>query len=100
MTYKLNDNVENSFKFQIDDCVYDMAYPTLDEIEKEQEKISKLKESEQAQAITDWMYSFITKQGDAPEIKELLKKQNIKVISKFNEMLNEEFKEFLGGVDV
>lgn len=95
--YNLNDNVNESFEFIIGEHHYTMRYPLLGEIEDEQAKIAKLEEEGRAEAITNWMYSYIKPVGEAPDVKEALKSQNIKVVARFNEMLSEEFKEFING---
>lgn len=98
MSYKLTDNVEDSFDFDIDGHVYDMKYPTVEELEQLQKLISdneaaKAKgEKVNDDAVMEWMYSFITpRKEDSPSIADTMKKQNIKVLRNFTEMFKTEF---------
>ena len=64
---------------------YTLEYPTMEEIEA----IEKLKDDEDK---NNGLYQFIKKNDDsAPDFKDVLKKQNIKVIKAFTEMVKKEF---------
>lgn len=100
MSYNLSDNVNDSFTFSIKGLVYEMRYPLVSEIEYLQDKtkqIERKKEqnkdvSREEKELEDWMYSFTTPQTEgAPPIKELLEKQNIKVMQNFQTMFKTEF---------
>lgn len=92
MSYNLNDNVQENFEFQLDGHMYKMKYPTVEETEKVQEALKKAQESGDNESILSQMYQFIsTDDKDAPPISEALKKQNIKVIQNYNEMIKAEF---------
>ena len=90
--YNLNDNVQDSFEFILGGHTYKMRYPTVEETEAVQEVLQKAKESEDTSEILKQMYQFISSDDkDAPDIADALKKQNIKVIKNFNEMIKAEF---------
>lgn len=64
---------------------YRLRYPTLEEIETMQ----KAKSDEEK---NDLIYKFVEKtKDDQPEFKEVFRKQNIKVLQKFTEMVTKEF---------
>jgi hypothetical protein len=64
---------------------YKLVYPTLEEIEK----IQALKTDEER---TDAVYQFIHKTDEKqPEFRDVLKKQSIKVLIAFTEMIKTEF---------
>jgi hypothetical protein len=89
-TYNLNDNVEDSFKFQVGGHVYTMRYPLGEEVKKAQEMMDDDKIS--SNEVNKYFYSFITADDEkAPPIEDNLDGQNIKVIQKFNEMISKEF---------
>lgn len=91
-TYNLNDNVEESFEFVLSGFTYKMRYPTVEETEAVQAVLKEAEKTEDTQQIQDQMYKFIS--SDDPKalpIGENLKKQSIKVIQKFNEMIKTEF---------
>lgn len=83
--HNLNDNVTESFQFELDGKTYTMKYPTMEELEAVQDIVKKEEDSDK---VMDYMYGFIT--GE-PDIKKTLKKQNIKVIQNFNKMVRTEF---------
>ncbi len=89
MTYNLNDNVKDSFDFQLEEHTYKMRYPTLEEIQAIQKTVKK--EGDDSQAVMDELYTFIDPQDSAPPIGELMKKQNMKVIRNFSEMIRKEY---------
>lgn len=63
---------------------YRLRYPTVEDIEK----IQDLKTDEER---TDAMYDFLVPEGDSPAFKETLKKQDIRVLKRFSEMMKTEF---------
>jgi hypothetical protein len=64
---------------------YLLRYPTLEEVEE----LQKLKTPEEQ---TDKMYSFIEKtDDDQPDFKLVLRKQDIRIVKAFSEMLKKEF---------
>lgn len=92
--YVLNDDVEDTFTFEVGGHQYSMAYPTLEEIE-ELRKLADGKEENNStsdESAMDWMYKFVTPviQG-SPSISEVMKKQNIRVIANFAKMVKTEF---------
>lgn len=112
--YNLTDNVNESFTFEIAGIVYEMQYPLVEEIEKMQElavasvdtqrKIddSKKKKQDTSQlqktllkqddTLSEWVYKFIKPaKSDSPSIKEIMKKQNVKVLQNFQVMFKTEF---------
>lgn len=91
-TYDLNDNVEDSFSFILGGFTYNMRYPTVEELENVQTALKKAQEDEDTKTVMDQMYQFISPvDKDAPSIGETMKKQNLPVIKKFNEMIKTEF---------
>ena len=92
MSYNLNDNVQESFEFTLGGFTYQMKYPTVEETEKVQDVIKEAKKDEDSSKILAQLFSFITS-GDenAPNIEVAIRKQNIKVVQNFNEMIKTEF---------
>lgn len=97
-TYSLNDNVNDSFTFEVGGHQYKMTYPTLEQVEELQElvtdKVTKETDGETSHETTpmDWMYKFISPVDEsAPSIQETMKKQNIRVIANFSNMVKTEF---------
>ena len=91
-TYNLNDNVQESFEFVLGGHTYKMKYPTVEETESVQKVLKEAEGSDDTSSVLEQMYQFIsTDDKDAPAIAEALKKQNIKVIQNFNEMIKTEF---------
>jgi len=101
----LNDNVNEAFPFSVGGHDFDLRYPTLEEIEPLQKVIADREAAEKAgdadkieaatNQLMDTIYGFIVYAGNenpAPNIKDVLKKQNTKVIAKFNEMMINELK--------
>lgn len=98
--YNLTDNVNETFDFSVNDIVYIMRYPTVDEIENLQEKTKEITEKMEKGGVTkedeiqvqQLMYDFISPQDPAsPDIATTMKKQNIKVLQNFNTMIKAEF---------
>lgn len=91
-TYNLNDNVNDSFEFILGGHSYKMRYPTVEETEKVQEMLKEAEKSQDTKAVLGQMYQFIsTDDKEAPPIGDILRKQSIKVIQNFNEMIKTEF---------
>ena len=93
----LNDNLSDRFEFSIGGLDYDLLYPTLEQIEpiseinaereKEEDK-EKLKELDKK--MSDIFYSLIVPVGHSNKIQDTLKKQPVKVVQAFNEMVKEQ----------
>lgn len=90
-TYNLNDNVNDSFEFELAGHRYTMRYPTVEETEKIQGAVKEADKDDNPMATLDSVYDLIEGQGDAPSIKKLLPKQNIRVLKNFTEMIKVEF---------
>ena len=100
MSYNLSDNVNDSFNFSIKGMEYSMRYPLVSEIEELQTKTKSFEKrkadgkdvTKEEKEIENFMYSFVSPTtADAPPIKELLEKQNIKVMQNFQTMFKTEF---------
>lgn len=95
--YNLNDNVEDSFEFQVDGHRYRMRYPTMEELETIQdaarEQTEKVKNGETVNdsEVTDMVYAYISSVDDAPPISGVIKKQSVRVIRNFQKMFKTEF---------
>lgn len=112
--YNLTDNVNDSFTFEVNGVSYEMRYPLVEEIEKMQdmvtvsedtkrEIVAKKNKSEdtseldktlkvQNEELNNWMYTFISPvKADSPDIKETMKKMNMKVLQNFQTMFKTEF---------
>ncbi len=63
---------------------YNLRYPTVEDIER----IQKLETDEQR---TDALYQFIEPQEGAAPFKDVLMKQDIRVLRQFSEMIKVEF---------
>lgn len=84
MSWNLDQDTTEGFEFILGGHTYFFRYPSTEEITK----AKKIKDGEQL----DYLYGFVTgKSEGAPEIKEALAKQNIKVLQKFSEMIKTEF---------
>lgn len=79
------DDVNDSFEFTLSGNRYKMRYPTTEEVELG----DKLKtDAEKLQ----WLYDFISPvELSSPPITEVLKRVNVKVLARFNEMIKTEF---------
>lgn len=83
--HNLDDATEH-FEFTLGGHTYKMRYPTTEEVEKAQ------KEKKSDVEISEWMYSYIESVSDgAPEFKDAIRKSSVKVLSKFNQMIEVEF---------
>lgn len=90
--YNLNDNVQDSFEFILGGFTYQMRYPTVEETESMQEAIQKAESGNKNKEILDAMCGYISStDSGAPDIAEALKRQNIRVIRNFTEMIKSEF---------
>lgn len=96
--YSLNDNVNESFTFEVGGHQYKMIYPTLEQVEELQKLVtesgSKKADGEVSDETTpmDWMYKFISQVGEnTSPIQEVMKKQNIRVMANFSDMVKTEF---------
>jgi hypothetical protein len=91
-TYKLNDNVNDSFQFELGGFTYDMRYPTVEETEAIQVALRKAEEENSSEAVLQEVYKLITcEDTSAPKIQEVMPKQNIKVLQNFTNMIRVEF---------
>lgn len=63
---------------------YRLKYPTVEDIEK----IQELKTDQER---TDAMYGFLIPEGDSPTFAEIIKRQDIRVLKKFADMMKKEF---------
>lgn len=90
--YNLNDNVNDNFEFELNGQKYKMRYPTLEETEA----LGKIIQANPGNddKMMEFVYSYITAQGGAPDIQELLPKQNIRIVHNMGNMIR---KEFFGG---
>lgn len=112
--YNLTDNVNDSFTFQVSGVEYSMRYPLVEQIEEMQDMVTAAEESQkeinrlkrenqetqgledklkkQNEDLTDWMYTFISPINEgSPDIKETMKKMNVKVLQNFQTMFKTEF---------
>lgn len=85
--YNLDDATE-FFEFTLKGNKYKMRYPTTEEVEKAQKDQGK---DQDPQKIQEWMFSFIEPVDDAPDFKGELKKSSVKVLTRFNQMIEAEF---------
>lgn len=88
MSYNLNDNVNDSFDFELGGKKYTMTYPTLEDIDKLQKIIQD--NPDDNDKMMEFLYSYITSK-DGEDIKNVLPKQNIRVIQNFTKMVKTEF---------
>lgn len=93
-TYKLNDNVKDSFQFELDGHIYDMRYPTVEETENIQGALKDGEAEDDPHKVLDKVYSLISSKDEkAPKINVVMPKQNIKVLQNFTNMIKAEFGE-------
>ena len=79
--YNLNDNVNDSFEFEVGGHKFQTKYPTMEELEELQKLVTSPEETDGAM---NWMYKFITPvAASGPKIDEVMKKQNVRVIRNF-----------------
>lgn len=98
--YKLTDNVNETFQFEVAGLKFDFRYPLTDEFEEINEMYIKIREfseennKEEAQAVADKLdkklYALITPVEHKQSIKTVLKKQNVRVLRNFNKMVQTE----------
>lgn len=99
-TYKLTDNVNDTFEFELRDKKYTMKYPTTDELEQVQKLNAEMAEADEAKdkergekaakQVENLLYGFITPVGHETSIKDALQNENIKVLKNFNTMIRTE----------
>lgn len=91
------DNVSDYFAFKINKQEYRMTFPTMEEIEKLQKLAGSDSDSDQdkvksAKKIQEYILSFISPVNpDAEPIELVVKRMNIAVYKKFNDMIQKEF---------
>jgi bifunctional DNA-binding transcriptional regulator/antitoxin component of YhaV-PrlF toxin-antitoxin module len=97
-TYNLNDNVNDSFEFEVGGHKYIMRYPLVEELDeirevaKENKKLREKGDKDKGEELQAKLYSFISpEKEDSPSIDQVLKKQNVKVMMNFNTMFFTEF---------
>lgn len=87
--YNLSDNVNDSFRFEVGGIKYEMRYPIVEELENLQELLADEKNTDKVQSE---FYKFITPiDATSPPITDIMKKQTIRVLKNFNDMLRAEF---------
>ena len=99
-SYKdLSDNVDETFDFALRGKKYVMKYPTTGELEDIQvlaQKYDKLDDKTTLEAkdleeqLTNAIYEYITPVDHDTKIKDAIRKENVKVLKKFNVMIREE----------
>lgn len=96
--YNLNDNVNDSFEFEVGGYTYVTSYPTMEQIEQLQDIMKDIEDKKaKGEKVDDeeglsWMYQFIKPLNpESPPIGEVMKKQNVRVLRNFNKMLRTEF---------
>lgn len=90
-SYNLNDNVNDSFQFELSGHKYTMRYPTVEETEQIQSAVKKATDEDNQSLVLEVVYELITGEDNAPDIKDVLPKQNIRVLKNFTEMIKVEF---------
>lgn len=100
--YNLTDNVEDKFEFELRGKKYAMRYPITEEVEALQEKNNKLIEAQKAEKVDKelvamlgdelegFIYGFIEPIGHEEKIKDVLLKENVRVLRNFNTMIRTE----------
>lgn len=84
-TYNFDEvNTEDTPQIIMSGHKYRLVYPTVEDIEK----IQELKTDEER---TNAMYGFLKPEGDSPVFAEVIKKQDIRVLKKFADMMKKEF---------
>lgn len=99
--YKLSDNVQDSFNFEIRGKKYTVRYPRVEEVEEIQTLTDNLKEAQDEKReedvktisaqLEDFLYQFVEPDGHEAPIKDVLSKENIRVMRNFNKMIQTEF---------
>jgi hypothetical protein len=98
--YDLSDNVDETFPFQVEGKKYVMRYPLTSEVDKIQDFSAKIEEAtkeertdeakELGDKLQDFIYNFITPVDHEEPIKEVLERQNVRVMRNFNRMMKTE----------
>lgn len=94
--YSLTDNVEDGFNFDVRGKVFFLRYPRTEEVETLQTLAEELKgasDEEKAAKNTElevFMYGLITPVDHEESVKEVLKKENVRVMRNFNTMIKTE----------
>jgi hypothetical protein len=99
--YKLSDNVQDEFNFEVRDKKYKVRYPRVEELEEITTLNNKLKEAQDdkrdddvkniSAQLEEFFYQFVSPDGHDTPIKEALSKENIRVMRNFNKMIQAEF---------
>ena len=95
--YNLNDNVNESFAFNVGGLEWTMLYPLTEELEEIEDMYIKIKEfseekrkeeaQEVADKLNDKLYGLISPVEHDNNIREVMKKQNVRVLRNFNKMV-------------
>lgn len=98
--YKLSDNVNDSFTFDLRGFKYEMRYPRADQVEQMQSfaiDLEEAKKNEDNIALAKinketeaYLYTLISPIGHEKSISEALSTENIKVVQNFNNMIKTE----------
>lgn len=87
MSYDLNQDAPDSFRFTLSGHEYEMRLPTTEEVIQATEVKDK-----GDQAALKWFYTFVTPVSEgAPSIEEALMKASVRVMRNFNKMIESEF---------
>ena len=95
--YNLNDNVDDNFSFNVGGLNWQMVYPLTEELEEIEDMYYKIKElseekkkdeaQEVADKLNDKLYGLISPVDHEGNIREVMKKQNVRVLRNFNKMV-------------
>lgn len=98
--YNLNDNVNESFAFNVGGKDWEMVYPLTEELETIENmyiqirELSEEKKKDEAQEVADklndMLYALIKPVDHEENIREVMKKQNVRVLRNFNKMVASE----------
>lgn len=89
-SYNLDQDTQESFKFEVGGYTYEMRYPTTEEMLEMQGRVNTKKLSGIEQLRETYAYISPVTDG-APSIEDVMKGKNVKVLKNFNKMIQAEF---------
>lgn len=90
-SYNLDEDTQESFKFEVGGNTYQMRYPTTEEMMDMRERALKQKDRPLIEQMRE-TYAYITPVTEgAPPIEEVMNGKSVKVLKNFNNMIKAEF---------
>lgn len=90
-SYKLDEDTQESFPFEVGGHAYKMRYPTTEEVFEQRENAETQKDLPIRDQLK-WVYGFVSSDDPAaPPIETVISRLSVKVLQNFNAMIKAEF---------